>query len=146
MPSGVYIRTEEYKNNMSKVMKEKTWMKNNKGIKSWHNISGLSKLGEPSWNKGKKMPSIAKENSYRWKYNGLHRRIIKYYGKVKKCFLCGINKKGHWANISGMYKTSIDDFAPLCVSCHKLYDLGKLNIDLYNMWGKVREAKHANNG
>ena len=64
-------------------------------------------------------------------YSGLHRWVKRWKGKAMICCVCGENrKKVHWANISGNYLRSLDDFAPLCVSCHRRYDYGSLKIDL----------------
>ena len=45
-------------------------------------------------------------------------------------------RKLHWANISGKYKRSLDDWKALCASCHKLFD-GHTKIPL----SRVKEIK-----
>lgn len=81
----------------------------------------------------KKSPEhIAKlsgKNSYAWAgdnvgYVGVHLWLRKTYGRASKCEHCAVlGKKYQWANISGNYLRSRDDFLELCVSCHKNYDM-----------------------
>lgn len=89
------------------------------------NISGIvgSNLGKTN------------EKSHHWvgdkvKYNALHDWVRRVLGKpdtCKKCCKSNLSgKKIHWANISHKYKRDIKDWIRLCVSCHKLYDKGKL--------------------
>lgn len=77
------------------------------------------------------------ENHHKWKadnvgYNALHSWIKNNYGKAKECENkeCEYKnpKRYDWANISGKYKRTRDDFVQLCVSCHKKYDLGKIDL------------------
>ena len=66
-------------------------------------------------------------------YYGVHDWITKHYGQPKKCENCGLNnlnKKYHWANLSGNHLRDIKDWKRLCVSCHRLYDYGKTNKKL----------------
>lgn len=82
----------------------------------------LGKVGESASNwKGDKA-----------KYSALHMWIRSIFGKPIGCQNCG-KKSGtqrnyHWANLSKEYKRDITDWARLCVSCHKLYDLGKIRL------------------
>jgi hypothetical protein len=62
-------------------------------------------------------------------YGGLHDWIRLRKGLAKVCEVCGkvgFKSKGHWnvhwANISGLYKRDLDDWAGLCRSCHYWFD------------------------
>ena len=64
-------------------------------------------------------------------YGALHEWVVRELGKPKECEECGLNDKErvyHWANISRNYKRELTDWIRLCVPCHKLYDLHKLEI------------------
>lgn len=59
-------------------------------------------------------------------YSGLHYWIRRKLGKPKVCEFCGEDKKRMtWANKSWEYKRTLDDWLPLCYSCHKKYDLNR---------------------
>jgi len=57
-------------------------------------------------------------------YAGIHKWIKTQIGKPKKCEDCRSTtaKKYEWANISGKYKRSVDDWKRLCVKCHRRFD------------------------
>lgn len=103
--------------------------------------------GKPPWNKGKKIPQLKGEKHGEWKgenasYRVKHLYIEYNYGKATHCEnpkciyprkspqgkLMLTPKRFHWANISKTYKREREDWIQLCVSCHKLYDNGKLNL------------------
>ena len=52
-----------------------------------------------------------------------HRRLYAKYGKPKKCAVCNTEtaKAFDYANLSGRYE-DLDDYAPMCRSCHAIYD------------------------
>ena len=61
-------------------------------------------------------------------YVALHYRIRNILGIAFKCEnkQCnGKSKTYQWANISGEYKYSLDDWMQLCRSCHAKYDRSK---------------------
>jgi hypothetical protein len=66
-------------------------------------------------------------------YQGIHAWVRRHRGRPLYCAYCqDTTKKSasyHWANISGSYKRDLSDWIRLCASCHKLYDLGKLNLE-----------------
>ena len=79
------------------------------------------------------------DQAHRWRgadvgYGGLHTWVSKKLGKPTRCEHCG--KDGlrggsiHWANKSGEYKRELGDWIRLCVSCHKTYDLNRLQKKL----------------
>lgn len=60
----------------------------------------------------------------------IHRRVEKVLGRPKICENCGTTKKKKydWSNISGLYKDDVNDYIRLCISCHRLYDFGKIKV------------------
>ncbi|MCP4990117.1 MAG: hypothetical protein GY928_29985 [Colwellia sp.] len=74
------------------------------------------------------------ENNDSWKgdeagYAAFHRRLYSKYGKPTKCSVCGTKSSSNYdyANLTGNYH-DIDDYAPMCRSCHWKYDKTILNI------------------
>jgi hypothetical protein len=72
------------------------------------------------------------ENHPRWKgddvgYHALHRWVGKKLGRPSKCEHCGTEtaRKFEWANKSGKYLRSLDDWIRLCTRCHRKYDYGR---------------------
>jgi hypothetical protein len=108
--------------------------------------------GKSTWNKGLKgfrtgkRPDVQMpkgENNFMWKgdkvgYFALHSWISRVLGKPSFCENCKITeppklgKNGtilknsrsyfHWANISGLYKRSLEDWKRLCYACHADFD------------------------
>lgn len=77
------------------------------------------------------------EKSLNWKgdkvgYHGLHYWVRNVLGKPDKCQNCGkgglTGRKINWANKSGEYKREITDWIRLCISCHRLFDNGKIRV------------------
>ena len=68
----------------------------------------------------------------RTQYVDVHKWMYRYFGSPMECQECHKVKKSnrsiHWANISGSYLRVRDDWVRLCASCHKQYDLGKLEL------------------
>lgn len=103
MPKGIYIKTEEHKRKLRKILKKyQRWRKGEKNF---------------SW-KGDKVG-----------YRALHNWVKYWKGSPKICEFCGkkgIGKEINWANINNhQYRRNLNDFISLCVSCHKKYDLLK---------------------
>lgn len=74
------------------------------------------------------------ENNDSWKGDGagkqaFHRRLYAKFGKPKKCSKCGSVKSKHYdyANLTGNYQ-DVNDYAPMCRSCHWVFDNKILNI------------------
>jgi hypothetical protein len=68
------------------------------------------------------------EKNPRWKgndgnYKLYHKRVISARGKATSCDDCGAldAKVYDWANLTGRYE-DIDDYKPLCRSCHQRHD------------------------
>ena len=75
---------------------------------------------------------VSNEKNYAWKgesvgYRGLHQWVKRRKGKPIKCLCCGKESTKpriiQWANIDGKYRRNLDDFIPLCCSCHKYHDI-----------------------
>lgn len=73
-------------------------------------------------------------HNHAWKgdeagYQALHRRLYSRYGRPEHCSQCGTTEPGHYdyANLSGRYH-DVNDYAPMCRSCHWKYDKKVLNI------------------
>lgn len=57
-------------------------------------------------------------------YSGFHRRVYRARGKADHCAKCGSSdptRLHQWANLTGDYGNP-DDYAPMCVPCHRDYD------------------------
>lgn len=84
------------------------------------------------WNKGMSNSWSTGENNKLWKGDrvgktALHDWVKLHYGFPNTCEHCGFasenHHKIHWANKSGNYRRSREDWLRLCVSCHKKYDV-----------------------
>lgn len=62
-----------------------------------------------------------------------HERVYKAKGKAKehKCIECGRSAQ-EWAQIHGTTGDHIDDYQPMCCSCHQKYD---------NHWNEITKKK-----
>ncbi len=154
MPSGIYPRTEEYREKLTKRIlackhhagpihseeqKEK-WSLERKG-------RFLGKRYDPTGHKvsEKTKRKISKANSKPapWKkginnghwmgdrvgYSGIHKWVAYWRGKPKECELCKTNEvqRFDWASINHKYKRNLNDWLRLCPKCHKSYDLQTIN-------------------
>jgi len=104
-----YIRTEEHKEKMRRIIKEK--YKNN------------NKMG---FQKGHKQ--LKGKDSHLWKGNDIgylmkHLRIIDLKGKALEyiCIDCG-KQAEDWSNKDHLYSNNLDDYIPRCRKCHCEYD------------------------
>lgn len=69
------------------------------------------------------------KNNHLWKgaeatNSPLHNRLYTRFGKATHCSRCGRSDPSiryEYANLTGQYE-SIDDYAPMCVACHRKYD------------------------
>lgn len=74
------------------------------------------------------------DKNHQWKAedaskDALHRRLYSRFGKPCKCSACGTEDSKHYdyANLTGRYE-DLDDYAPMCRSCHWKYDMKINNI------------------
>jgi len=74
------------------------------------------------------------EKNHRWKgdeasYRAKHAWVERRLGKPDTCDHCGNSslrhRQYHWANLSGLYKRELSDWARLCSFCHSEYDKKK---------------------
>jgi hypothetical protein len=93
---------------------------------------GFKKDNQP-WNKGKNFLAVTGELNSFWKginacYGTVHQWIHRHFGNAQECVYCGKTKEEgiiDWANINHTFARKIEDYIPLCRSCHKIYDLRK---------------------
>jgi len=115
----------------------------NKGIKGSHyGISAEFKAGCEPWNKGIDWVEKRGVNNHNWKgdavgYEALHGWVRKYLGVPLECYKCGSRKNVEWANKSKEYKRELEDWMPLCKSCHHVFD------DIYTKGWATRKKKEA---
>jgi hypothetical protein len=72
-----------------------------------------------SWNKG-----VGMTHKEPTTYSGIHTYLLREYGNAPEC----IWDKSHtsrleWANVSGAYTTDLEDYLPMCASCHRKFDV-----------------------
>lgn len=76
------------------------------------------------------------KNNNNWKgnkigYNRIHGWLRNTFGKANRCesLICTHRSNNyHWALIKGkQYQRKRENFKPLCVSCHRIYDGAKAN-------------------
>lgn len=74
------------------------------------------------------------ENNSSWKADkagrqAFHKRLYAEFGKPKSCSMCGTTEAKHfdYANLTGRYE-DINDYLPMCRSCHWIYDKKINNI------------------
>lgn len=74
------------------------------------------------------MRNLKNEKNPMWKgdnvgFKCLHKWVYRHKGRPGNCLFCGeSNKKRVWANKSREYKRDLEDWIPLCYSCHYKYD------------------------
>ena len=114
--------------NKSKVGVPSHW----KGKKLPYAVWNKGKTGlQIAWNKGTKYELNERHSLWKGVDASLaakHAWVKRRLGRPSKCEKCGTAEKRmyHWANISGEYKRSLDDWIRLCVPCHKSFDLEKI--------------------
>jgi len=161
MPSGIYKRTKQHGENLSKSLKgRKVWNEGMKGIYKTHPCSEITKVKISQALKGHKTSDITKEkiragnigkqvgeNNASWvgneiKYHGVHSWVGRWKGKPEKCEICGNTKakKYEWANIDHTYRRVLDDYIRVCTSCHRKYDY-KHNLKPNNKIGNNQFKK-----
>lgn len=92
-------------------------------------ILGESKVGKklPEWWRKRISDGQRMEKHWAWKgdqasYSAIHKWLYRNKVKDEKCLFCEETKNLQWANKSGLYKRTDDDWITLCVRCHKEYD------------------------
>ena len=109
-----------HKHSKETKMKIRESLKGRILTKAWKRKLSLSKKGKIG----------SKSNS--WKgdeagYRAKHLWIKIHFGHAKNCIFNPnhVASKYHWANISGKYTRNLIDYAPMCPSCHGLFDKNK---------------------
>ena len=136
MPSGVYVRSENYKKSVSLRFKGKKLTKQHrinigKGSLG-HTLSQEARLNIGNAHKGKKLSIETKRKigvaSYKGEkvtYIAKHMWLYRKFGKANRCDQADETCKGRfeWSNVSNEYYRNIDDWQQLCASHHKRYDI-----------------------
>ena len=117
MPRGIYKRTPDM---MTGKIGHPAW---NKGLK------GIHLSPDTEFKKGGKRQIKVGFDNYCYKgnnatYGSLHKWVKRWKGKPNRCDVCGADDKRmyHWANIDHRYRRILDDYIPMCVSCHRKYN------------------------
>jgi len=117
--------SEETRKKMSIAQTGRTPAKNWREIQARGWEANKKRTGEKNYFYGK---HFFGENHPQWKgddigYIGIHVWLHKKLKKPKECVYCGEDIKPiEWASISHKAKRDLDDFIPLCRSCHHVYD------------------------
>ena len=87
--------------------------------------------------KGRKIlwaDKLSENRAYQWKgdkagYGAIHRWVRKWKGKADHCEMCGDtgDRRYEWANVDGKYRRVLEDYIPMCCSCHTKYDSNHKN-------------------
>lgn len=103
-----------------------------KGGKSLKGMLGKNQSKE--WKEKRRLEMLGNKNPA-WKgekasYSASHHWIKQHKGIPLRCEKCGKNwtkpRSVQWANIDHKYRRNLNDWIPLCVSCHKNHDLAML--------------------
>lgn len=57
------------------------------------------------------------------KYGAIHVRLLRYRKKTRECVYCGSERRLEWASIYHRTDKDLDNYIPLCASCHRKYDM-----------------------
>lgn len=85
------------------------------------------------------MSEVAKTTEYKL----IHKYIIRTYGNAPLCIWDDSHiSRFEWANISGVYTRELEDYLPMCVSCHRKFDITddgiQRNIVRFQEWNVPR--------
>lgn len=78
------------------------------------------------------------------RYNNLHTKVRKEWGKASKCELCQgkRGKRYEWSNKNHKYNFVRSEWWELCSKCHDEYDTK--TFGRHDSWNKGRKGKHKN--
>lgn len=119
-------------NHLRKYCSVECWNKHRSDAlsKGWNSEKRRSYFSTPEYIKNQKNACGSNEKHRFWKgddagYTAIHEWIRRNIGKADHCSFNPNHKstRYHWANISGNYMRDADDYASLCPSCHRTYDL-----------------------
>ena len=98
-------------------------------FKKWNKAGSKTRFKPGQVSFSKKHPELMPSGieHHKWKgdevgYRGLHYWIRRQKGKPDICEMCS-KKAADWANTNGKYNRNLNDYIPLCKSCHKKYDI-----------------------
>lgn len=98
-------------------------------------VRGHNRRGHANSSKHRARQSAALQGElhFNWKgdevgYVALHQWLYTHKERTGVCEECGKTCKTDFANISGEYHRSIDDYVELCRSCHLKFDRGNLAL------------------
>ncbi|MCK4782076.1 hypothetical protein KAS79_04120 [Candidatus Parcubacteria bacterium] len=134
MPKGIYKRKKGIKYGMTgKFHSDTTKRKMKKSHKGMLGKKLSKKHKEKISEKHKGMHT--EEKNCNWKGDkaskgAMHFWIIGQKGKASeyKCKYC-LKQARDWANVDHTYKRILEDYIPLCRSCHSKYDIKYNNIN-----------------
>lgn len=117
MPSGVFKRTDEYREKLSESLTGK------KKTEEHKNKIRISMIGKNK-NSGEKNGAW---KGYKAGKSAIHKWLLREKGKPCVCEHCKITialgaSRIEWANFDHSYKRVAEDYIGLCPSCHKKYD------------------------
>ena len=109
-------------------------------------LKTLFKKGVPSWCAGKKNPKMTGENNPNWKGDNagkvaMHVWVYNHKGRPLKCGVCARTTKEtiiDYSNIDHKYRRNLDDYKPMCRSCHRKYDYKNHPSNIGSKWGSIK--------
>lgn len=94
-------------------------------------------------------------------YSGIHKMLNYWYGNAPLCIWDETHTaRMEWANVTDIYDTNLDNYLPMCASCHRKFDytdaqrqrmrdinlghtMGRHRVGQYNLDGSlVKEYSH----
>jgi hypothetical protein len=122
IPEKSFLEKLYYQDFMTQVEIGQHFNTTQKVVYSW-----FKKLGIKSRVPYKRNQNGANNSSWKGNdatYAAFHYRVEKERGKPHFCEACGTMEKTRyeWANLTGNY-SNIYDYARMCVSCHRKYDM-----------------------
>lgn len=94
--------------------------------------AGMPELGSPESRANRSAARKASGAEHgNWKgdkagYGAIHAWVALHKTRRGQCETCGDTRRTTFANVSGEYRRDTSDYAELCYSCHKLFDLERL--------------------
>lgn len=57
-------------------------------------------------------------------YSAIHQSLLREYGKAPLCIFDNSHESNNyeWANVTGEYTRNLEDYLPMCQSCHRKFD------------------------
>lgn len=132
MPTGVYERTQEHRNILSKSAIRRgvgKWMAGKTNSLESNEKRRIASKTNPNIIRTQFKKGSLGEKSKAWKgdnvgYGGLHGWIRSQKGKPTFCENDSTHKskRYEWSSISRKYTRDLNDYRSLCLKCHRKYD------------------------